>query len=185
MVAHSTKGKLLLASPPLVDPNFDRTVVYVLEHAESGALGVVVNRTSEERWVEGLDEWCDLTSQPPVVFSGGPVELDALIGLAWNTRTPADAAWTTVSDGIGTVDLSVAPTEVAPVIDRLRLFRGYSGWGAGQLDDELEAGAWIVVPALVDDVFTAEPDNLWRAVLRRQGGRLAWIANAPDDLSAN
>lgn len=174
-----------MATPPLADPNFDRTVVYMLEHTATGALGLVVNRPTEEDRVDGLDEWCELLSGPPVVFSGGPVELDALIGLVWSDGSLDTQAWSAVADGIGTVDLRVEPNDVGPVIPRLRLFRGYSGWSPGQLDDELDSGAWMVLPAEVSDVFTPDPDELWRAVLRRQGGRMAWIANAPDDLSAN
>jgi putative transcriptional regulator len=67
----------------------------------------------------------------------------------------------------------------------VRIFRGYAGWGPGQLEGEIESGAWLVLDAEPDDVFAAEPDELWRSVLRRQGGRLAWLASAPDDLSAN
>ncbi len=182
---HSTKGRLLLATPPLVDPNFDRTVVYMLEHNEQGALGVVVNRPTDEDDVEGLGAWCDLLSGPAVVFSGGPVEVGALIGLAWNDAAHPSTAGRPTDTGISTVDLREAPTEVAPVFERFRLFRGYSGWSPGQLDAELEVGAWIVLAAEVADVFCPEPDELWRDVLRRQGGRLAWIANAPDDLSTN
>jgi putative transcriptional regulator len=174
--ANSTKGKLLLATPPLVDPNFDRTVVYMLEHNDQGALGVVVNRPTDEAAIEGLDVWCELLSPPAVVFAGGPVELDALIGLAWTGDADAQ---------VEAVDLGEPPTEAAPVLARFRLFRGYSGWSPGQLDAELEAGAWIVLAARTTDVFCEDPDGLWRAVLRRQGGRLAWIADAPDDLSAN
>ena len=65
------------------------------------------------------------------------------------------------------------------------MFRGYAGWGPGQLEGEIAAGAWLVLDAEPDDVFAPEPWELWRSVLRRQGGRLAWLATAPDDLSAN
>ena len=65
------------------------------------------------------------------------------------------------------------------------MFRGYAGWGPGQLEGEIEAGAWLVLDPEPTDLFTDEPDELWRAVLRRQPGRLAWLADAPDDLDAN
>ena len=67
----------------------------------------------------------------------------------------------------------------------MRIFRGYAGWGPGQLEGEIEAGRLAGARRRADDVFTAAPDDLWRIVLRRQGGRLAWLADAPDDLSAN
>src|SRR4029079_16642795 len=79
VVVGSAKGKLLVAAPPLADPNFDRTVVYVLEHNEDGALGVVLNRPLDDELVEGLDSWNDLLTPPSVLFEGGPVEPNALI----------------------------------------------------------------------------------------------------------
>jgi putative transcriptional regulator len=180
----STKGKLLVATPPLGDPNFDRSVIYMLEHTDAGAVGVVLNRPGGETAVEGLEDWVERLSPPYVVFEGGPVELDALIALA-SAEHPNEAAWSTLQGDVGTVDLSVDPTEVAGVVDRLRIFRGYAGWGSMQLEGELDVGAWMVVPATPDDLFTPDPEGLWRRVLRRQGGRIAWVANAPDDLELN
>ena len=180
----SCKGKLLVATPPLEDPNFDRTVVYVLEHHDEGAVGVVLNRPSGLPIPEQLDRWTPFLSTPAELFNGGPVELDALIALA-RLDGPAEGAWSPVVGDLGSVDLAHEPVVVADPVRTLRVFRGYSGWGPFQLDAELTDGAWIVVPAERPDVFTARPDLLWRAVLRRQGGRLAWLADAPDDLSSN
>jgi putative transcriptional regulator len=70
-------------------------------------------------------------------------------------------------------------------VDAVRLFSGYAGWSPGQLEGELEAGGWLVLPAALADAFTPEPDDLWRAVLRRSGGRVALYANAPPKLSMN
>ena len=180
----SCKGKLLVATPPLEDPNFDRTVVYVLEHHDEGAVGVVLNRPSGLPMPDQLERWSAFLSEPAELFTGGPVEMDALIALA-RLEGPAEGAWSPVVGDLGSVDLAHDPVVVADRVRRLRVFRGYSGWGPFQLDAELTDGAWIVVPAERPDVFTARPDLLWRAVLRRQGGRLAWLADAPDDLSSN
>jgi putative transcriptional regulator len=169
--AGSSAGQLLVACPPLEDPNFDRTVVLMLEHDEEGAIGVVLNRPLPQDTVDGLEEWCAVMSEPGVLFSGGPVERAALIGVVLTE----DGGWETV-------DLSEAPPAV---VRGFRLFVGYSGWGAGQLDVELAAGAWMVFPAEAADLVAGDPTDLWRTVLRRQGGRLAWIAAAPDDLSMN
>jgi putative transcriptional regulator len=182
-----TKGRLLLATPPLEDPNFDRTVIYILEHHDEGALGVVLNRPSPEELGEPLDAWADLQSDPSLVFVGGPVEPDALIALA-RTLQPLDEAdehLAPLSGDLASADLAADPLDVIPSISALRVFRGYSGWGPGQLEGEIEAGAWLVLDPDPEDVFTPAPDELWRSVLRRQPGRLSWLAGAPDDLAAN
>jgi len=179
-----TKGRLLVATPPLEDPNFDRTVIYVLDHHAGGAVGVVLNHVSAEDDIDGLESWVSRLTPPAAVFVGGPVELDALIGLAMADER-FDDAWGELTHDVGTVDLALDPNEVATSITKLRIFRGYAGWSPGQLDAEIDMGAWMVFDAQVDDVFTEEPDDLWRRVIRRQGGRLAWVADAPDDLSAN
>lgn len=182
-----TKGRLLVATPPLDDPNFDRTVVYMLEHHDEGALGVVINRPSGEALGEPLDRWNDLQSAPGSVFVGGPVETDALIALALSKQplTEATEELSPVAGQVASADLTVDPAFVAAQVSAVRIFRGYAGWGPGQLEGEIESGAWLVLDAEPGDVFAAEPEHLWRSVLRRQGGRLAWLANAPDDLSAN
>ncbi len=179
-----TTGRLLVATPPLDDPNFDRTVVYMLDHRATGAVGVVLNHPTDEGEIDGLEAWTGWMSPPAVVFSGGPVETDALIALSIGSGR-VDGAWGELIRDIGTVDLALSPEEVAHSFDQLRIYRGYAGWGPGQLDAEIDMGAWMVFEAEAGDVFTLDPDELWRVVLRRQGGRTAWIANAPDDLSAN
>ncbi len=181
-----TKGRLLLATPPLEDPNFDRAVVYVLEHHDEGALGLIINRPMDEQLAEPLDAWAEFQSNPSLVFSGGPVETDALIALARTTGEVADEEHLAPLTGeIASADLSADPVLLHGSIAALRVFRGYSGWGPGQLEDEIEAGAWLVLDPEPDDLFTDEPGELWRKVLRRQRGRLAWLADAPDDLNLN
>ena len=181
-----TKGRLLLATPPLDDPNFDRAVIYVLEHHEDGAVGVVINRPSDEALDGPLDRWIDLQTAPSSIFSGGPVEDNALIALAHTTAAAVDDdTLTPIVGEIASADLTADPAIVAAAVDEVRVFRGYAGWGPGQLDGEIHDGAWLVLDAEVGDVFTHEPDELWRTVLRRQPGRLSWLANVPDDLSLN
>ncbi|MEY2959420.1 MAG: hypothetical protein RLZZ01_1988 [Actinomycetota bacterium] len=172
-----TAGRLLVATPPLVDPNFDRTVVYVVEHRDDGALGVVLNRPSDEILRPPLDRWVDLLGDPAVVFLGGPVEPDGFVGLTASRRphgtTPVEA-----------VDLSAPPAQEDEG-RTVRIFRGYAGWGPGQLEHEIAEGAWIVLDADPADIVGSTPDDLWRSVLRRQSGRLSWLADAPDDLALN
>lgn len=186
-----TKGRLLVATPVLDDPNFARTVIYVVEHHDEGALGLVLNRPSGEELGDPLDRWVDVQSDPPQVFSGGPVEPDALIALA-RTKQPAtppdeseDSYLAPLSDTIASADLAADPALVAANIAELRVFRGYAGWSPGQLELEIGTGSWVVVDSTESDIFTDDPDQLWRRVLRRQPGRLGWLAGAPDDLSWN
>lgn len=185
--ASQTKGRLLLATPPLDDPNFDRTVVYMLEHHGEGALGVVINRPSNETLADPLDRWDELQARPAGVFHGGPVEPDALIALALAKEPIIESTdeLSPVAGLVASADLTTDPAFVAARVDAIRVFRGYAGWGPGQLEGEIDSGSWVVVDAEPDDVFDGDPDELWRSVLRRQGGRLAWLAEAPDDLSTN
>jgi putative transcriptional regulator len=173
-----------VAAPSLSDGYFDRTVIFMLEHNSEGALGLVLNRESEEGPLDELSSWWDLCSAPQSVFSGGPVEPEALIGLGWLDES-AREGWSDIAVGVGTVDLSSPPREISTVFRGVRIFRGYAGWASGQLEGELIANAWIVVNAEADDMFTRNVDTLWRRVLKRQGGRISWMANFPEDLSAN
>jgi putative transcriptional regulator len=178
------RGKLLVATPPLVDPNFDRTVILVLEHGSDGALGIVLNRPTDATLDEVLPDWREHASAPAVIFVGGPVTPEAVIALARRNSTVVDG-WVDVLDDLGTVDVGREPDEVGPHLAALRVFAGYAGWAPGQLDAELGQGAWFVVDMHPEDAFSASPDRLWRDVLRRQRGRVAMFAHCPPDASTN
>jgi len=170
-------GKLLVATPELVDPNFFRTVVLILEHDEvEGALGIVLNRATDANVADYLPEWAPFAT-PPLVHVGGPVAPEVAIGVVDTPATPPET-WAPVVADIGLLDLSTGPSEVGGVL-RARIFAGYAGWMAGQLEAELLMRSWFVVDAEEGDVFTNRPGSLWRTVLRRQPGRLAWYANFP------
>jgi putative transcriptional regulator len=182
----STRGRLLVASPMLGDPNFERTVVFMLEHGDEGAVGVVLNRPTEVEVEAPLEDWRRLTSFPMVVFVGGPVSRESVIALARiGDGKPAPDAFTQIHDSIGALDLTADADLVGGAIDDLRIFAGYAGWGPGQLEGELEEAAWFVVDALPSDPFTAAPDDLWPTVLRRQPGPLRRYALFPPDLRMN
>ena len=178
----SLRGHLLIAGPGLVDPNFWRTVVLVGEHSEEGALGVVLNRTSETPVDEAVPELAALVGDMGDVHVGGPVQPSAIVVLA-DFAEPADAD-ALVVESVGFLPAEVDPDSLGP-LRRARVYVGYAGWGPGQLDDELDEGSWIVEPALADDVFTADPDALWSAVLRRKGGPFRVLAAMPPDPSQN
>ena len=177
-------GRLVVATPALQSPDFGRTVVLLLEHGEHGALGVVLNRPSGLAVAEPLPQWVPFAADPPVVFVGGPVAPSAAICLA-RARDGADvAAWKPLFDGLGTLDLEGHPDDV-PVLDRLRVFAGYAGWGPGQLEDEIAEGAWFVLDSEPDDALSGEPGALWRSVLKRQGGEYALVSAFPLDPTLN
>lgn len=179
-------GRLLVASPRLADPNFSRTVILVLAiESEGGSLGVVLNRPSETALRDPLPAWADLAADPAVVFVGGPVATDGAIGLARGGPTQAKHGWAPVTGRLGTVDLGSDPDEVAVPVETLRVFAGHAGWGPGQLETEIDEGAWVVLDAAPDDIVCTRPEDLWRLVLRRQGGKVAWLANVPLDPRTN
>jgi putative transcriptional regulator len=178
-------GRLLVATPALADPNFDRTVVLLLDHDEEGSLGVVVNRPTPVDVTDVLPPWSDLATAPGVVFQGGPVALDSALGLATVPGGAEPLGWRRVYGGVGLVDLDAPPEVLAAELASLRIFAGYAGWGPGQLEAELADGAWYVVDSEPGDAFSPNPEGLWRAVLRRQPGSLALVATYPDDPSMN
>jgi putative transcriptional regulator len=184
----SLTGQLLVATPALADPNFDRAVVLLLDHDEEGSLGVVLNRPTPVGVGDVLEPWAELAGRPPVVFQGGPVSLDSALGLAVVPGESADSeplGWRRVHGAIGLVDLEAPPELLAAELGSLRIFAGYAGWGPGQLEEELSDGAWYVVESEPGDVFSPDPEQMWRAVLRRQRNELAMVATYPDDPSLN
>jgi len=180
----SLRGQLLVATPPLADPNFDGSVVLLLEHGEDGALGIIINRPTDATLESVLPEWHAHASAPAVVFSGGPVAPEAVIALA-RGGSENEFGWVQVLGEVGTVDVGGDPGDLEFPLDDLRIFVGYAGWAAGQLEDEIAQEAWFVVPLLRTDPFSRTPEHLWRDVLRRQRGRVAMFAHYPTDPEVN
>lgn len=178
------RGRLLVAMPAVHEATFDRTVILLLEHGPEGAVGVVVNRPSELDLSGALPGWWTSAAEPAVVFVGGPVGQGGAICLGVATSGAAPG-WEAVADGVGIVDLDRAAADVLEGVDQLRVFAGYAGWAPGQLEEEIEAGAWLVCDVAPGDALSAEPERLWRRVLRRQPGKLSWLANVPDHPSLN
>jgi putative transcriptional regulator len=174
-VTESLTGKLLIASPSMPD-YFHRTVILVIEHSEDGAFGLVLNRPSETTVGEASPVLAELIGDEHVLHVGGPVQPNAVTAIG-DHPDPADATKLIVGT-VGMVDL-----DDAPELSRVRVFAGYAGWGAGQLDGEMEQDAWITENAHPDDPF-AEGD-LWSGVLRRKGGEYALLARMPPDPSVN
>lgn len=180
------RGRLLVASPLLSDPNFDRTVVLLVEHGDEGALGLVLNRPSELPVAEVLPRWRERAAAPAAMFLGGPVQPSAVICLARADGDPDEGAALTPTavPGISLIDLDDDP-DALPTGVELRCFAGYAGWSEGQLEDEIDEGAWFVVDPSPDDPFVSRPSRLWQDVLARQPGALARYARYPSDPSVN
>jgi putative transcriptional regulator len=177
----SLQGKLIVSSPSLVDPNFRRTVVLITHHDEEGAMGLVLSRPSELTVAEAVPGLAELSGADELVHTGGPVQPEAIVVLA-ELDEPGDEV-TPIVGGVGFIPGDVEPDELP--IGRMRVFAGYAGWGPGQLEGELGEPSWIVVRAEPDDVFASDPDELWRTVLHRKGGRYSLIATMPFDPSLN
>ena len=162
---------LLLAMPQLLDPNFARSVVLMIDHAPGkDALGLVVNRPTELRSAEVMQtlglQWRG-TSEAPV-WLGGPCET----GTGWLLHQPVeheDRARTIVPG----LELTTSPEVLKSVVERppaeLRFLLGYAGWEVGQLEGELAQGAWLLAEATPELVFHTPADEMWEAALATLG----------------
>jgi putative transcriptional regulator len=158
-------GMVLVAMPMLDDPQFARSVVYLLESdPDAGSAGVVVTAPTRTPVAQVLPSWHNAMSDPALVFRGGPVQPDGALGLAQVACGRAEVP----IPGIRTVRPS-----------------GHSGWSPGQLEDEIAEGAWVVVPGRASDVFADDPQHRWRDVLGRQPYPLRMLATCPADPSQN
>jgi putative transcriptional regulator len=184
-------GDLLVATPILLDPNFERTVVLLLDIDENGALGVVLNRPSPVPVVDVLPDWEQLATSPHVLFQGGPVSTDSAlaVGTLGAELAPVTheepVGFRRLYGDVGIVDLDTPTVLAGPVISRLRVFAGYAGWSEQQLLAEIAGGSWYVVPSLPGDLFDDEPRGLWARVLRRQPGELSFVSTRPLDPTLN
>ena len=175
------QGKLLVSSPALIDPNFRKTVVLITHHDEDGAMGLVLTRPSDVPAADAVPSLDVLPGSGEPVFVGGPVQPLAFMVLAEFDNV--DQAAATVFERVGFMHAESEPEELE--ISRFRLFAGYSGWGAGQLEAELAEPSWIVVDAEPDDAFADDPEELWRTVLHRKGGAFELMEHMPYDPGLN
>ncbi len=182
------QGDLLIATPKMTDPNFDRTVVYILDHNEGGSLGIVINRSTELDVLEIFPDVADRVAYPRVVFQGGPVQPEVVIAIGSIRKDLIADDLSSLDDILlqpATRQISLDDTDNLDLVASLRMFSGYAGWGPGQLTGEIKAGAWLVVTGLDDDVFSPTPQDVWSTVLRRQDSDLAILAGYPRDVNLN
>jgi putative transcriptional regulator len=175
-MAESLKGNLLIAAPSLFD-YFRRAVVLLIEHSDEGAMGVILNRSSETAVAEAVPALAELAEEDDLVQLGGPVSPQSVVALG-EFDDPEEAG-APVSGSLGLID----PDQTPGSLRRLRVYAGYAGWGPGQLEGELDEQAWIVEPATADDPF--EEGDIWSAALQRKGGAYALLATMPAEPSLN
>lgn len=172
----SLRGSLLIAAPALSD-YFHRTVVLLIEHADEGAMGVVLNHRTELPVADAAPALGELADEGDVVHVGGPVAPQAVVALA--AFVDPDEAARMVVDELGLVD----PERTDVTVHALRVYAGYAGWAPGQLEAEIEAEGWIVEAA--DSLDPFRDGDLWSAALQRKGGEYALLATMPADPSLN
>jgi len=178
-------GRLLVATPALLDPNFARTVVLVLDHDDDGTVGVVLNRPTELPLATGLPGWERIAGDPPVVFSGGPVAPGSAICLGRTRPATHVEGFRSVAGRLGLLDPERDIDELARGVEVARVCSGYAGWGPDQLEDEIAEGSWFVVTMVDADLGDTDPTTLWRRVLRRQPAPLSWASLHPVDVTLN
>lgn len=178
----SLRGSLLISNGNLYDPNFRHTVVLVGEHNAEGAVGVVLNRPLEVAVREAIPPLAELVPPGELLFQGGPVQPENPVLLVETDDPELLDIHVFGSVGFLVGEVSAA---VAPRVLRARVFAGYSGWGAGQLEAEMREDSWIVDPARAEDAFTDNPDLLWSRVLERKGPEYHLLSRMPYDPSMN
>lgn len=171
----SHAGRLLIATPRLVDPNFYRSVVLILQHDGDGYVGVILNRETDQLVEDHLPDWSS-RSRSRVHF-GGPVEPEVAIGLGLT-----ETGMSTGLKGLKMIDFANTPPE--DLKSDITVYSGYSGWGNDQLEAEIASGSWYVAEAFPRDPFE-NPEDQWRRVLRRQTGFLSLVSSFPDDIHLN
>jgi len=177
-------GILLIADPFLKDPNFMRTVVFLCEHQDEGSFGFVLNRNYDytlDELVNGLDD----LKLP--VFYGGPVQMDTIHFLhQYPEKIPGGYE---IAEGVfwgGDFDVAIQMIRKGEVnLQRIRFYIGYSGWGTGQLNDELKEKSWLTVKANRKIVFHKETEEIWKESLKLLGGDYEMMINFPIDPQLN
>lgn len=180
------KGIFLVAAPVLRDPNFRQTVVLLCEHGAEGALGVVLNRPTAMSISEALPQMPVLEGQQHLLYSGGPVQPNHVLILYRVTQEPTGSHH--VFDGVylGGDMSALERVLVTPSgSETFRAFMGYSGWGPGQLENEMKTGAWITLPADPAVIFATNPADVWGNIVQSLGEPYQHYAEMPLDPTQN
>lgn len=177
-------GSILIADPFLKDPNFKRTVIFICEHQQEGSFGFVLNKEYDQ-YLGDLFE--DLQDNKFPVYFGGPVQLDSIHFL--HSCPHLIPGGHEVAEGIfwgGEFDEVVQLMNAGKLTSQdIRFFIGYSGWGEGQLLEEMEQKSWITSDATQELVFVDDVNDTWKIALRNLGGEYVQLINYPIDPQLN
>ncbi len=161
-------GMLLVAAPALTDPNFARTVVLLCDHSDEGTLGLVLNRPTDLALADAFPDVSPLNQMTSVLFAGGPVQPGAVLALLRTSRPPIEAHRILDHVYLSSSLDTVVPFLTSPQGDEgVRLFSGYAGWGPGQLNAELGAGAWVLVPGDAAQIFASDHTRVWSELIQQ------------------
>ena len=181
-----SKGIFLIATPALRDPNFSQTVVLICEHGPDGALGIVINRPTEMNITEVLPQVPVLEGQAHRIFSGGPVQKNSLL-ILYRLHQEVEGTHP-VLDGVylgGNMETLERMLEGPDQDESFRAYLGYSGWAPGQLENEMEMGSWLTMPARPDLVFDINATQVWGEVIQHFGEHYSIYSDMPPDPSLN
>jgi putative transcriptional regulator len=185
MAENPEKGKILISEPFLLDPNFKRTIILLTEHGEEGSLGFVLNKPTCHYIHNLVEDFPEFNSK---IFYGGPVQTN-MLQFIYRSDYPFIENSIEILPGLywgGSFDILKAMIQAGSVVaDDFRFFLGYSGWGEEQLADELTINSWIVADSTIENIFSDEPDNLWRDTLKGMGKKFAILASFPENPSVN
>ena len=173
-------GTFLIAPRRAADPNFAGTVVLLVRLDDSGALGLVINRPTDLLVSRVLQDYKPARHVKDRAFSGGPVQADALLALYRSAKKPDDAS--PVFRDVYIVSTRSALERVLRLktdARNLRIYLGYTGWGPGQLEHEMDLDVWRVLPADADSVFAADPSAVWQRLIERTELRFAFLVEPP------
>jgi len=171
---------MLVSEPYLSDPNFGRTIILLCEHNAEGSFGFVLNKPSMARIADVLE---DLKEIDAPVYIGGPVQQDTLHFI----HQCADLEGATeISPGVywgGNFESLLIHLDLQKVkVEDVKFFLGYSGWSAGQLEEELKVDSWIVSDNVTQElVFETDHQEMWQKALKIMGGRFSVYSNYPSD----
>ena len=162
------KGKFLVASRRLQDPNFKETVVLLVEYGLNGAMGLVINRPSPVKLVTVFPDIKELKQRKDTIYAGGPVAVNQMLMLIRSSQVPEESKEITQDVYISSSGKVLERLMKSTANDeKFRLFAGYAGWAPNQLDFERTRGDWHVLKADAETVFAQKPLEIWQDLIHR------------------